>query len=507
MSVTSVARGSPVDLDEMPVGQPVPAQPPLTSAGGEIRRTCLSGGLCLPHAPSPARPPPSTSPSSQWWASSLAGAAAVGSAARARGAGGGRGAPRHLPRGGRDLHARARRARPGSRRASSTRARTASGSAAGCWWCGSDAATRCSSSGGPTARPRSRSPTARGAGASVGVGLQLPPGRGGDAARRRRRCSSTPGARWEFPTFAAAARFVRRWAPQRDADGRRALRGLLPGGERAAAGGRQHLHARAARTASSPRRCAAPAGPRRASSCEGEVGGVVGRRDRPRRARHLVRPRRQREPRPARRACSAPSRRATRTRGRSRSRSTMAGRSSCGCAPRRAGTATSKLPHAAATVARRRGGPPRRAGLARRARAPHRSGGLARPDRSGQPAGAGRRGRRLAPAGPTERLGRPAARARGAAGRGRRRRRARAARPAWTSATSAQRRPSAWPSARGYRRTQELRDLLRAWSLRAGGGLREREDCRQRVTNWRRSAYFVTYHTICRSQRRMRWNS
>ena len=28
-----------------------------------------------------------------------------------------------------------------------------------------------------------------------------------------------------------------------------------------------------------------------------------------------------------------------------------------------------------------------------------------------------------------------------------------------------------------YRRTQEVRDLLRAWSLRAGGGLREREDC------------------------------
>jgi hypothetical protein len=28
-----------------------------------------------------------------------------------------------------------------------------------------------------------------------------------------------------------------------------------------------------------------------------------------------------------------------------------------------------------------------------------------------------------------------------------------------------------------YRRTQEVRDLLRAWSLRAGGALREREDC------------------------------
>jgi hypothetical protein len=28
-----------------------------------------------------------------------------------------------------------------------------------------------------------------------------------------------------------------------------------------------------------------------------------------------------------------------------------------------------------------------------------------------------------------------------------------------------------------YRRTQEARDLLRAWSLRARGALREREDC------------------------------
>jgi len=28
-----------------------------------------------------------------------------------------------------------------------------------------------------------------------------------------------------------------------------------------------------------------------------------------------------------------------------------------------------------------------------------------------------------------------------------------------------------------YRRTQESRDLLRAWSLRAGGRLQEREDC------------------------------
>ena len=29
----------------------------------------------------------------------------------------------------------------------------------------------------------------------------------------------------------------------------------------------------------------------------------------------------------------------------------------------------------------------------------------------------------------------------------------------------------------GYDRTREVRDLLRAWSLRAGGALQEREDC------------------------------
>ena len=28
-----------------------------------------------------------------------------------------------------------------------------------------------------------------------------------------------------------------------------------------------------------------------------------------------------------------------------------------------------------------------------------------------------------------------------------------------------------------YRRTREVRELMRAWSLRAGGALREREDC------------------------------
>ena len=91
----------------------------------------LRGALCLPHAPSPVRPPPSTSRSSQWWASSWRGprrwgrrralAAQVASAVQ----------PRDLPRRGRGLHA-ARGARGrGSRRAWSTRARTASGWAAG----------------------------------------------------------------------------------------------------------------------------------------------------------------------------------------------------------------------------------------------------------------------------------------------------------------------------------------------------------------------------------------
>ena len=44
----------------------------------------LGGGLCLPHAPSPARPPPSTSPSSQWWARSWRGPRRWGRRRRSR---------------------------------------------------------------------------------------------------------------------------------------------------------------------------------------------------------------------------------------------------------------------------------------------------------------------------------------------------------------------------------------------------------------------------------------
>jgi len=67
------------------------------------------------------------------------------------------------------------------------------------------------------------------AGASFAVGLQLPAGprvgiRGGGGLQ------FTAGRTWEFPSFAAAARFVRRWAPRESTGGeaRGVLRRLCP---------------------------------------------------------------------------------------------------------------------------------------------------------------------------------------------------------------------------------------------------------------------------------------
>ena len=65
------------------------------------------------------------------------------------------------------------------------------------------------------------------AGASVGVGLQLP-GRGGKV-RGGAGIQFTGGRTWEFPTYAAAARFVRRWGRTETLTGE--ARGLLPGGD------------------------------------------------------------------------------------------------------------------------------------------------------------------------------------------------------------------------------------------------------------------------------------
>jgi hypothetical protein len=67
-----------------------------------------------------------------------------------------------------------------------------------------------------------------GAGASLGVGLQLL-GHGAKA-RGGAGLQFTAGRTWEFPTFVAAARFVRRWGRTETLTGE--VRGILPGGDR-----------------------------------------------------------------------------------------------------------------------------------------------------------------------------------------------------------------------------------------------------------------------------------
>jgi hypothetical protein len=66
-----------------------------------------------------------------------------------------------------------------------------------------------------------------GAGASVGVGLQIPGGPG-VTMRGGAGLQFGSGRTWEFASFEAAARFVRRWAPGETLRGE--ARGLLPGG-------------------------------------------------------------------------------------------------------------------------------------------------------------------------------------------------------------------------------------------------------------------------------------
>jgi hypothetical protein len=67
-----------------------------------------------------------------------------------------------------------------------------------------------------------------GVGASLGVGLQIA-GRGAKV-RGGAGLQFTAGRTWEFPTFAAAARFVRRWGRTETLTGE--VRGILPGGDR-----------------------------------------------------------------------------------------------------------------------------------------------------------------------------------------------------------------------------------------------------------------------------------
>ena len=82
------------------------------------------------------------------------------------------------------------------------------------------------------------------AGATVGVGLRLPSGprvgaRGGAGVQ------FSAGRTWEFASFAAAARFVRRWAPRESLGGE--ARGLLRRPARSAAAPRVAADARARR--------------------------------------------------------------------------------------------------------------------------------------------------------------------------------------------------------------------------------------------------------------------
>jgi hypothetical protein len=67
------------------------------------------------------------------------------------------------------------------------------------------------------------------AGGSVGVGLQIPGGPTGKV-RGGAGLQFTAGRTWEFASFAAAARFVRRWGRTETLGGE--VRGLLPGGDR-----------------------------------------------------------------------------------------------------------------------------------------------------------------------------------------------------------------------------------------------------------------------------------
>ena len=122
------------------------------------------------------------------------------------------------------------------------------------------------------------------AGATVGVGLRLPSGprvgaRGGAGVQ------FSAGRTWEFPSFAAAARFVRRWAPRESLGGEAVglLRGACPICRRPRRRRRcrspTRPSARAAPTASSPRRCAsACAAVGAGAEEEGEAGLILGRR-------------------------------------------------------------------------------------------------------------------------------------------------------------------------------------------------------------------------------------
>ena len=304
-------------------------------------------------------------------------------------------------------------------------------------------------------------------GASVGLGLQLP-GRGGNV-RGGAGLQFTAGRTWEFPTYAAAARFVRRWGRTETLTGE--VRGLLPGGDHPPPPDSTYKEGGAYGEFAAAMRGLPGVG----AEARGEVGAVLGRRV----ARdgrvtwyHRV------DAETAGRlglVLAALERHDAGELG-SRSRSSTAAPWSCASAPPRACTPTSRRPArrpALADLAARLRGTDAGAGRRRR---PARGRGRARPHRPRQPPRAvgvveimllrappadwDDRVRALAhrlDADAAVDVRRPPRRARRA--RPRRRRRARARLRA------------------GYDRTEEVRDLERAWSLRAGGALQEREDC------------------------------
>ena len=101
--------------------------------GASFLRARLSAALCLPHALSPARPPPSTSRSSQWCAPWWRGPRRWGRCRRSRRRSRGRsGTGSAWSRVG--SARRGRRARPGSAPAWCGCGPTGSGSAGECWW-------------------------------------------------------------------------------------------------------------------------------------------------------------------------------------------------------------------------------------------------------------------------------------------------------------------------------------------------------------------------------------
>ena len=112
-----------------------------------------------------------------------------------------------------------------------------------------------------------------GVGASAGLGVRI--GGRGASVRGGGGLQFTAGRSWEFPTFAAAARFVRRWGRTESLGGE--LRGLLPGGDQPPPPDSTYKEGGAYGEFAAALRGPAGAG----ADLRGEGGAVVGRRVEP----------------------------------------------------------------------------------------------------------------------------------------------------------------------------------------------------------------------------------